>query len=215
MAKVTSDGQVSISDVAAISPVPLIFNTNVSLDTLEDTYMTGGGHAGTAAPDHSQVWVPNQVNLTSPGTPIPNKTWVYSGAPGASPWRPTKLSEMRGAYTGMPNIVVVGMTTGTPRTSWPTTPTSGEGTLTLSACHTGALPSGSKPNYWVFAESANMDAGTGTTWNQWVACNGSNTITYNIKDGGNINTTATARFYVQDLSGCGSLKEFYLDYSYP
>ena len=227
MSIVTATGPISFLSAYSISPTVLA--NGISLNTLERLYMDATSpqtvySAATAAPGLSNVWMPGQTEVT--GGTFPDKRWIYSGPPGREPWQPTKLSEFRSAYNGIPQIMIAGLETGYALTSYPTTPTEGYALITLSGYRTDAQPNQpvySLSAYWFYARSmANNAEGPvvagcapWNTWNIETSISNPHTIKYSIRDGGNRDIQSQARFYVQDLSGCGSSFDIYVDVTYP
>lgn len=223
MAIVTSNGQISFLSAYSIATQTLV--GGISLNALERMYMDGTSSqtsyvAATANPALTNAWMPNQTQIVG-GPPVPAKSWIYSGPSGSQPWQPAKLSEFRSAYNQIPLIQVVNVQTGFPISTYPTTPTAGYSLITLSGYHSDATAVGTLTGYWFYARSigaGNADAGVGSAWGSWVRSTdvaGINTIQYGVRDGGNRNIQSTSRFYVQDLSGCGSSFDIYVDISYP
>jgi len=219
---VTSNGQISFLSAYSISPS--VLQGGISLNALERLYMDGtpgqtSYTAATANPALTNVWMPNQTQIV--GGVFPNKMWIYSGPTNSEPWQPAKLSEFRSAYNNIPLVKVVSVQTGFPISVYPATPTEGYALVTLSGYHTDAVNLGALSGFWFYAKSigaGNASYSGGSAWDSWVRATdiaGVNTIVYGVRDGGNKNIQSQSRFYVQDLSGCGSSFDIYIDLAYP
>lgn len=177
-------------NVTQINTLKSLGTAQTSLTTRELQYM--GGNPANA--NTSQVCFPNQVERVS------SSNWTYNGASVA--WRPTRVSEFRGAYNNVPSVSVTYTGTGNRAIA-----------NFKATCSNSSIYTGAGTPYSVYGTGAGI---THPNLNAWVVCTGSSGTVYDwnsatVSTGG----TVTLTVYVKDFQNCGTMNEFSGTRTYP